>query len=141
MARNFAQNVAFGSSLERPEPGCARPRQAISAWYRGGIHTVDIEDVIYLRADQKYVNVRHLGGDLLVDESLRWFEQEFPDFFLRIHRNALVARARLIGLEKQADGSTCIRLIECDDRPAVSRRHLPEVRRWLLALAAPQASD
>lgn len=94
-------------------------------------------DVIYLRADQKYVSVRHLNGILLVDRSLCAFERDFPDLLLRIHRNALVARSRLCGLDKQADGSTLARLLDCDDTPIVSRRHLGEVRRWLRQTLGP----
>ncbi len=109
----------------------AEQRQEISAWYRGGARTVAVRDIIYLRADQKYVNVRHLGGELLVDESLRSFESEFPDLFLRIHRNALVARPRLSGIEKLPDGTTQARLRDCGDRLPVSRRHLAAIRRWL----------
>ncbi|MBK1722479.1 LytR/AlgR family response regulator transcription factor [Thiocystis violacea] len=109
----------------------ATRRSKVSARYRGKVCTVAIPDIIYLQADQKYVNVRHLGGELLVDDSLRSFEQEFPDLFLRIHRNALVARARLSGLNRQPDGSILAELLDCEERLPVSRRHLAEVRRWL----------
>ncbi|MFD2113273.1 LytR/AlgR family response regulator transcription factor [Thiorhodococcus fuscus] len=106
-------------------------RGRITAQYRGRMRSVDLSDIIYLRADQKYVTVRHLGGELLVDESLRSLEQEFPDLFVRIHRNALVARSRFHGLEKDPNGATSVRLRDCQDRLSVSRRHLAEVRRWL----------
>ncbi len=95
------------------------------------MRAVPVRDVIYLQADQKYVTVRHLGGELLVDESLRTFEQDFADLFLRIHRNALVARARLLGLEKTSHGTFQARLNGCDERLPVSRRHLADLRRWL----------
>jgi two-component system, LytTR family, response regulator AlgR len=106
-------------------------RTKISARYRGRIRTVAVPDIIYLQADQKYVNVRHLAGELLVDDSLRTFELEFPDLFIRIHRNALVTRSRLVGLLKLPDGTVLTELRDCDTRLAVSRRHLTEVRRWL----------
>ncbi|MCK7578836.1 MAG: LytTR family transcriptional regulator [Chromatiales bacterium] len=77
------------------------------------------------------MSVCHLDGVLLVDGSLRAFERDFPDLLLRIHRNALVVRSRLLGLERQPDGSTCALLVDCSDKPVVSRRHLGEVRRWL----------
>jgi two-component system response regulator AlgR len=106
-------------------------RRHLSAHYRGGMQTVPIEDVIYLMAEQKYVTVRHTSGTMLVDESLKALEQEFPDLFTRIHRNALVATDRLIGLEKGTDGSSLAVLRGCNQRLVVSRRHLPEVRRFL----------
>jgi two-component system, LytTR family, response regulator AlgR len=123
------QCAALGVQTE-PEEQTPRRRQ-ISAHYRGGLRTVQIEDVIYLQAEHKYVTVRHTGGELLVDESLRSLEDEFSDLFLRIHRNALVARARVSGLEKGSDGMSMVRLRDCSERLPVSRRHLAEVRRWM----------
>jgi two-component system response regulator AlgR len=106
-------------------------RRHLSAHYRGGVQTVPIENILYLLAEQKYVTVRHHEGRMLVDESLKALEQEFPDRFMRIHRNALVAAERLIGLEKGAEGASLAVLSGCDERLPVSRRHLPEVRRFL----------
>ena len=117
-----------GESLGEPER-----RRHLSAYYRGGVQTVAIEDVLYLLAEQKYVTVRHPGGRMLIDESLKALEQEFPERFMRIHRNALVAGNRLVGLEKSPDGASLAVLEGCDDRLPVSRRHLPEVRRFLRA--------
>jgi two-component system, LytTR family, response regulator AlgR len=113
------------------EPPRSPPRRRISAHYRGGLRTVEIEDIIYLRAEHKYVTVRHADGELLIDESLRALEQEFAELFLRIHRNTLVARDRVSGLEKRSDGGSYIRLRDCAEQLQVSRRNLPEVRRWM----------
>mgnify|MGYP001805951104 CR=1 FL=1 len=118
-------------------PGTRKRDLEIRAYYRGQRRTISLADVIYLRADQKYVSVRHLNGILLVDRSLCTFERDFPDLLLRIHRNALVARSRLFGLEKQLDGSSLAILIGCDDRPVVSRRHLRDVRCWLHEMLDP----
>jgi two-component system response regulator AlgR len=106
-------------------------RRHLSAHYRGGVQTVPVEQVLYLLAEQKYVTVRHPGGRMLIDESLVALEQEFPELFMRIHRNALVATGCLVGLEKGADGASVAVLNGCDERLPVSRRHLPEVRRFL----------
>ena len=123
-----------GSST-RPSPPRRRAARTgaitLAAHYRGSLQTVPIPEIIYLLADQKYVTVRHEGGDLLVDEALKALEDEFPDIFMRIHRNALVARSRLSGLEKGPDGTTLVRLRGCDERLPVSRRHLSDIRRWL----------
>ncbi|MBS1202653.1 MAG: DNA-binding response regulator [Chromatiaceae bacterium] len=119
------------ASLGQDDEAHAGRRRFLSAHYRGGLQTVPIQNVIYLLAEYKYVTVRHTGGELLVDESLKSLEDEFPDLFLRVHRNALVARARLFGLEKTNDGGTEVRLRDCNERLPVSRRHLAEIRRWL----------
>ena len=111
-------------------------RSQLSAYYRGDLQTVPVEEVIYLQAEHKYVVLCHRDGNLLLDESLKSLEEEFPNLFLRIHRNALVARSRVAGLEKAGDGASLIRLRGCDECLPVSRRHLPEVRRWLRSGAA-----
>jgi two-component system response regulator AlgR len=95
------------------------------------VQTVPVDEVLYLLAEQKYVTVRHPQGRMLIDESLKALEQEFPDRFMRIHRNALVASDCLVGLEKGADGASMAVLNGCEERLPVSRRHLPEVRRFL----------
>lgn len=131
LARRLTVPVSDPASDPQDMRQESRRRTKVSARYRGGIRTVAISDITYLQADQKYVNVHHPGGELLIDESLRAFEQEFPDLFLRIHRNALVARSRLKGLVKLTDGTVRAELLDSEARPAVSRRHLAEVRRWL----------
>lgn len=126
--RTQSPSAVSVAETDSNRPHTARRRE-ISAHYRGGLRTVKVEDILYLRAEHKYVTVRHIGGELLVDESLRALEQEFADLFLRIHRNALVARDRVAGLEKRADGTSLMRLKDCPERLPVSRRHLAEVRR------------
>lgn len=116
---------------EKDAPASARSQ--LSAQYRGGVQTVAIENIIFLQAEQKYVTVYHSGGKMLLDESLKTLEVEFPERFLRIHRSILVCIQRLIGLEKRPDGSVLAILEDTDQRPPVSRRHLPKVRRLLRA--------
>jgi len=81
-----------------------------------------------LLADQKYVSAIHPGGSLLLDESLRELEEEFGERFLRVHRNALVARAWVRALHREGAGEWALDLDGVDVRPVVSRRHLAEVR-------------
>ena len=122
--------VAALATRDEAHPG---RRLSLSAHYRGGLQTVPIEDIVYLQAEHKYVTVRHTGGELLVDESLKSLEDEFEDLFLRIHRNALVARSRLFAIEKGMDGGIEVRLRDCPEQLPVSRRHLADIRRWLRA--------
>jgi len=106
-------------------------RGYVRALYRGGIQQVPVTDVLYFRAEQKYVRARTETRDLLLDEALKSLEKEFAALFLRIHRNALVSRTRLRGLEKGPSGQYWVRLAGCDEGLDVSRRHLPALRRWL----------
>ena len=99
--------------------------------YRGGVQRLPLDQVLYLRAESKYVTVGHQGGEALLEESLKSLESRFGEWFLRIHRNALVSRRSLVGLEKRIDGAMRARLAGCEETLEVSRRHLAEVRRWL----------
>jgi len=107
------------------------PRTHLCARVQGNLQLVDVDDVLYLRADQKYVTLRWAKGELLIEESLKALEEEFGERFLRIHRNALVARSAVRKLEKNNAGQWFICVEGIDDRLEVSRRLLPDVRRCL----------
>jgi two-component system response regulator AlgR len=102
--------------------------------FRGGVQRIPVQEVYYFRAEQKYVVVKHPGGEALLEESLKSLEQQLGGRFLRIHRNALVAKRYLNAMEKRPDGHFQVCFRDIDDRLEVSRRHLPEVRRWLKGL-------
>jgi two-component system response regulator AlgR len=105
--------------------------QYVSTTFRGGRQRIALDDILSFRAEQKYVVVRHAGGESLLEESLASLEERFGDRFLRIHRNALVARSRLQALEKGRAGRWWVRLNGGDERLEVSRRHVAQVRRFL----------
>lgn len=121
-----AQAVAL-----QPIAGTPARRSHISAKSRRGMELIALADVRYFIADQKYVTVYHCNGEVLIDDTLKELEDEFGDLLLRVHRNALVMRARVAGLERIALGQYRIKLIDMAQGPQVSRRHLPEVRRAL----------
>jgi two-component system response regulator AlgR len=87
--------------------------------------------VYFFRAEQKYVVARHPEGDALLEESLKSLEKQLGTCFLRVHRNALAAKRYLNALEKRPDGHFQVSFRDIEDRLEVSRRHLPEVRRWI----------
>ncbi len=105
-------------------------RTHISVHMRGQITLIPVQDIVYFMADNKYVTVRTVNEQHLVEDSLVSLEEEFADRFLRIHRNALVAVDYIRGIEKQPSGRWRVLLREIDDKLDVSRRHTPEVRRW-----------
>jgi two-component system, LytTR family, response regulator AlgR len=82
-----------------------QPRRHLSVHERGKIHLVPIADVLYLRAELKYVTVRTVEREYLVEESLTHLEEEFEADFVRIHRNCLVSRAAITGFERNAEES------------------------------------
>ncbi|MEM9620964.1 MAG: LytTR family DNA-binding domain-containing protein [Pseudomonadota bacterium] len=107
----------------------ASRRTHISARTHKGVELIAIDEVKFFQADQKYVTVRSADGEIIVDETLRELEDEFADIFVRVHRNALVARKHIDGLVKGDEGVVFVRLKGVEDTIAVSRRHLPSVRK------------
>lgn len=103
-------------------------RKHIAARTHRGVELIPIESIYYFLADQKYVTVRHYGGQVLIDETLKDLETEFADRFIRIHRNALLAVPYLEGLEFIGTGQYQVRCRGINERLAVSRRHLPQLR-------------
>ena len=106
-------------------------RSEILCRVRGNLELIPINEIIYFHADQKYVTVKYYGGEVLIEESLKSLEEEFGDRFLRIHRSTLVASQFVVGLEKTSVTHYRIILRHCDDELEVSRRHVPEIRRFL----------
>ena len=104
------------------------PRQHICARVRGNLVLVPIENIYYFHAEQKYVTVRHVEGEVLIEDALKTLESEFGDRFVRIHRNALVSLAALAGMHSDDDGHQ-VTFRDIDDRLEISRRHLPGVRK------------
>jgi two-component system response regulator AlgR len=126
---NRAQLLGIGQQQDSEEGNHARTH--ISANIGGNLQLVPIEEVIYFQAEQKYVMVRHLGGQLLIDDPLKSLEAEFSDRFLRVHRNSLVAMQCVQGLERIPGGRYEIYFRTIDDRLEVSRRLATTVRKRL----------
>ena len=113
-----------------------KPEPWITARFRGNLERIPFSSIYYFRAENKYVVVRHEGGEALIEESLKQLEARFGDRLLRVHRNALVVPERVSGLERQADGNLAVAFSGIGDRVEVSRRHQAEVRRLLRASGA-----
>lgn len=109
-------------------------RTHFSLLERGRIWRVPVADVLYLRAELRYVTARTREREYLLDESLIRLEEEFGDEFLRIHRNCLVARGHLDGFQRQADegeGHWLALLKNWPERLPVSRRQMHVVREFV----------
>jgi two-component system, LytTR family, response regulator AlgR len=108
------------------------PRNCLSAAERGRVHLIPVEDVLYLRAELKYVTVRTAAREYLIEESLTQLEQEFPDRFVRVHRNCLVSRGAIRGFERSetdsGEGPWQVVLAGLEERIPVSRRQQHVVR-------------
>ena len=102
---------------------------------RGIVVRLPVAQVVYLKAELKYVTVRTASRSYILDGSLAELEERYPALFLRIHRNALVALRALRALERHDDPQEgegwAVRLDGIDERLAVSRRQLAAVREAL----------
>lgn len=109
--------------LERLHP---EPRRHLSVQERGRVILVPVEKILYLRAELKYVTLRTLDHEYLLEESLVRLEEEFRARFVRIHRSCLVARDHIDRFERAgedaAEGGWSVVLRGLDERLPVSRR-------------------
>ena len=89
-------------------------------------------EVLYLKAELKYVTVRTATRSYIFDGALNELEEKYAAQFMRIHRNALIARRAVRALEKHYDAEEgegwAVRLNGIPELLAVSRRQLSAVR-------------
>ena len=101
-------------------------RTHLSVNERGRIHLIPVSEIVFLKAELKYVTVRTNEREFLLEESLARLEQEFLGRFVRVHRNCLVAKAAVRGFERAADadgeGHWVVILKDHTEKLAVSRR-------------------
>lgn len=119
-ARSLNQDATAGLSSEG--------RRHFSVVERGRIVLVPLAEVLFLRAELKYVTAGTAEHEYLLDESLVHLEEEFGERFVRVHRNCLVARDAVVGVERDDDGQWVILLRNCPTRLPVSRRQWPIVK-------------
>lgn len=104
-------------------------REQICARLGEQLRLIPVADIYFFLADQKYVTVRHKGGENLIDESLKSLAEEFSPDFVRIHRNALVAERYISAVERTDSGQYVVRMRDCGNVLEVSRRHASELLR------------
>ena len=102
---------------------------------RGRTERLPLAEVLYFKAEQKYVTVRTATRSYIMDGALSDLETRFAPRFMRIHRNALVARRALRALEKHYDPEEgegwAVRLQGSTELLMVSRRQVAAVREEL----------
>ncbi|ANQ84156.1 LytR/AlgR family response regulator transcription factor [Azoarcus olearius] len=132
LAKVRQRRVPTDQALAALAPG---ERRHFSVNERGRILLLPVVDVRYLKAELKYVTARTIEREFVLDEALTQIEHEFGERFLRIHRNCLVARAAVAGVERagEQDGEAHweILLTGVPERLPVSRRQWPAVKQAL----------
>ena len=140
-----AQRLA--AALQKVHSVCVRPapqqvlaelqqgaRTHLSCSERGRMLQIPVHDIVYLKADLKYVTARTAAREYLLDESLTQLEKEFSERFIRLHRSVLVAREAIAGFEKcageEAEALWQALLRGVPERLPVSRRQWPLVKSY-----------
>ena len=136
-APRLAEALAKARRARQPSPEqlaqlAPGARGHFSVSERGRILLVPVAEVLYLKAELKYVTARTREREFLLDESLTHLEEELALRFVRVHRNCLVARAAIAGFERVAaeDGEShwAVLLSGLDEKLPVSRRQWPAVK-------------
>lgn len=124
---------------EQPGEGASRglasapqpvARQHLPVHERGRVILVPIDEVLYLKAELKYVTIRTAEREYLTEESLVSLEEEFGNRFIRIHRNALVASSAIEGFDRGSvsEGGWLVRVRGVTEKLPVSRRQWAQIR-------------
>ncbi len=139
--RRTAQRISGGAPAE-PPAAPVEQGPVIVVTDRGRVIRVPVADVLYLKAELKYVTLRTAEHTHVLDDSLADLEGRLGDRFLRVHRNALVAKRAVRALERRAvagDGDDdagegwAVCMAPVGEWITVSRRQVASVREALVA--------
>lgn len=108
------------------------PEDVLVIQERGRTVRVPVSQVLYLKAELKYITLRTAARSYILEGSLTELEDRYRARFMRIHRNALIARHAVRALEKHHDPDEgdgwAVRLNGVPEPLLVSRRQLAAVR-------------
>ncbi len=117
-------------SNRTPEPVLTEETLVIQD--RGQTERLSLSSVLYFKAELKYITVRTASRSYVLDGSLNELEEKYAATFMRVHRNALVARRAMRALVKHYDAEEgegwAVRVNGLAELLAVSRRQLSAVR-------------
>jgi two-component system response regulator AlgR len=104
----------------------ASSRRFLSVTERSRVVLVPVEEIVYLKAELKYITIRTPQREFLLEESLTRLEEEFGSRFVRVHRNCLVSRDAVRGFERrvgdEGDAHWEVLLKDVQETLPVSRR-------------------
>ncbi len=153
VAVRLAERAALLAREQAQSKGQVLPGEEASGMInvsdRGRLLRVPLAEVLYFKAELKYLTLRTATQSLVMDGSLAELEPRLGERFLRVHRNALVAKSAVRELERHAasqgaedeagtesaDGAEgwAVRIAGVNEWLAVSRRQVAAVREALAA--------
>jgi DNA-binding LytR/AlgR family response regulator len=115
---------ALAARLQPPTP----PRQHLQ-WIKAGVgnsvRLIPVEEVVYLKSDEKYTLVAWQGGEALIRKTIRELADELdPGRFVQIHRSVIVGLPHVAQVVRGSNETADVHL---KGRPEV----LPVSRSWL----------
>ena len=131
LAAALKKALAASPGREQLAKAAQGAREYLSVVERNRIVLLPVKDIVFLRAEQKYVTVRTAAREHLIEEPLVALEREFAERLIRIHRSCLVARAAIRGFERNPGDEEAQWLVVLEgvpDKLPVSRRQWPTVR-------------
>jgi two-component system response regulator AlgR len=124
-------NPLTAEKLDQVPAGAPR---FLSVTERSRVVLVPVDEIVYLKAELKYITIRTAAREHLLEESLSRLEEDLGARFVRVHRNCLVARDRIRGFERQVgdegDAHWEVLLTDVPETLPVSRRQQHIVREF-----------
>lgn len=107
----------------------ARPTQALR-WIRASsgelVHQIDVQDVAYFHADEKYTVVRTRDAEYLIRTPIQELvEQLDPGQFWQVHRSTVINLAHLAGTRRDEASRLFVRFKGLATELPVSRAYVP----------------
>ncbi|RFO95548.1 DNA-binding response regulator [Rhodoferax lacus] len=129
-AQRYVQARSAQATVE-----AVQPEEVLLIQDRNRTERLPLDEVVYFKAELKYITVRTALRSFILDTSLNELEEKYGARFMRIHRNALIARHAARALQKHHDPEEgegwALRLDGVSELLFVSRRQLAAVREML----------
>lgn len=76
-----------------------------------GVYFIRLNEILYIKAEDKYSFINLVNkNSIITDKSLKNFESEFPENFIRIHRNIIINRDKIHAIEKDENRKLVVKL-------------------------------
>ncbi|RAJ72790.1 two-component system LytT family response regulator [Chitinophaga dinghuensis] len=72
------------------------------------IQLVQVEEVLFFEAKDKYVAMHTMDGEKLIEYSLSYLESRLPPSFVRVHRGVIVHKLKIYEIQKYFKGTFII---------------------------------
>jgi len=123
-ADRLAQLLHRLESLDRPAAPRGQYLRFIKALVGQEVRIIPVDEVVYLEATDKYVNVVATSGEALIRTSLRELAQQLdPDRFWQIHRGTVVNIDCVASAVNQSLGRLSLKLRDRPESLPVARQY------------------